>query len=107
MVNMLSTVKYVPQFCIVHRPYDTLYAPPLHTTQRPNKCNNINRHTQNPETGTETNTDWMCKLCSYTNNKEVSLAVFGDYHNGRDGARFCIICYQYCATIYKETILTR
>ena len=43
---MLSTVKYVPQFCIVHRPYDTLYAPPLHTTQQPNKCNNINCHTQ-------------------------------------------------------------
>ena len=64
----------------------------------------------NSETGTETNPDWMCKYCSYTNNEEVSRAgVFGDYHDGQDGARFCIICYQYCphATIYKETILTR
>ena len=41
MVNMLSTVQF--EICTVHM---TLYALLLHSTQRPNKCNDINRHKQ-------------------------------------------------------------
>ena len=41
--------------------------------------------------------NWKCKYCSYTNNEEVSWAVFGDYDDYREGARVCVICYRYCA----------
>jgi hypothetical protein len=41
--------------------------------------------------------DWRCKYCSYLNNEEVSWAVVGDYDAGREGARVCIICYEYSA----------
>ena len=43
------------------------------------------------------NLDWKCNYCSYTNNEEVSGAVFGDHDDDREGAQLCIICYKYCA----------
>ena len=46
-------------------------------------------HTQ---TVTVNNLDWRCNYCSYTNNEEVSWSVFGDYDDGCEGARLCIIC---------------
>ena len=33
----------------------------------------------NVGTTTVKNIDWKCRYCSYTNNEEVSWAVFGDY----------------------------
>ena len=63
-----------------------------------NKCvvedGKSHNHTQ---TGTVNNLDWKCNYCSYTNNEDVSWAVFGDYDDGREGARLCIICNKYCA----------
>ena len=48
------------------------------------------------------NIDWKCRYCSYTNNEEVSWAVFGD-DDCREGARICIICYKYCARSKEDT----
>ena len=46
--------------------------------------------------------------CLYTNNEEMSWAVFGDYfvdyNDGREGARVCIICYKYCAKTREDRI---
>jgi hypothetical protein len=41
--------------------------------------------------------DWRCRYCSHHNNEQVSWAVFGDDDAGREGARVCIICYEYSA----------
>ena len=98
---MLSTVKYVPQFYIVHRPYDTLCTAAVNNSTTKQMQQHKPPHS-NSETGTVTNPDWICKYCSYTNNEEVSLAVFGDYHEGQDGAQFCIIGYQYCMRQYTK-----
>ncbi len=49
------------------------------------------------QTVTVKNLDWTCKFCSYTNNEEVSRAVFGDSDEGIKGAQLCVICYKYCA----------
>ena len=52
--------------------------------------------------------DWKCRYCLYTNNEEMSWAVFGDYfvdyNDGREGARVCIICYKYCAKTREDRI---
>ena len=51
----------------------------------------------NTQTVTVNNLDWKCKYCSYTNNKAVSWAVFGDYDNGGEGACWCVMSYKYFA----------
>ena len=67
---------------------------------------NDNSH-HNAEQKTVKNIDWKCTHCSYTNNEEVSWAVFGDYYvdydNCREGARMCIICCKYCARSKEDT----
>ncbi len=42
-----------------------------------------------PMTGSE----WKCPQCSYTNEEEISRAVFGDTD---EGGQTCIICYNLC-----------
>ncbi len=36
---------------------------------------------------------WRCPQCSYTNDEEISRAVFGDTD---EWARVCVICYISC-----------
>ena len=54
------------------------------------------------------NIDGKCRYCLYTNNEEMSWAVFGDYFvyydDGREGACACIICYKYCAKTREDRI---
>ena len=33
---------------------------------------------------------WICRACSYTNEEDISRAVFG---NTDEGSRVCVICY--------------
>ncbi len=59
-------------------------------------CGNVNQHKQ-----TEVEVDcnsadllhWRCPQCSYTNDEDISRAVFGDTD---EGARVCDICYISC-----------
>ena len=95
---MLNTGKFV--ICTVHMTLYLCTAAALNSTTK-----QMQQHKSphsNSDIGTVTITDWKCKYCSYTNYEVVSHAVFGDYHDGRDEARFCIICYQYCEQQYTK-----
>ena len=69
----------------------------LQMTCQTNKRIRDDKSLNHTQTVSVNNLDWKCNYCSYTNNEEVSWAVFGDYDDGREGARLCIICYKYCA----------
>ena len=37
--------------------------------------------------------EWKCPHCSYTNEEDMSIAVFGDTAEAR---QTCIMCYSFC-----------
>jgi hypothetical protein len=43
---------------------------------------------------------WRCPQCSYTNNEDISRAVFGDTD---EWARVCVICYIICPPEVNST----
>jgi hypothetical protein len=56
----------------------------------------VNQHKQTREEVDLISADqllWRCPQCSYTNNEEISRAVFGDMD---EWARVCVICYFSC-----------
>mgnify|MGYP000941305438 CR=1 FL=1 len=57
---------------------------------------NVNQHKQTRVEVDLNSADqllWRCPQCSYTNDEEISRAVFGDTD---EWARVCVICYISC-----------
>ena len=42
---------------------------------------------------------WICRACSYTNEEDISRAVFG---NTDEGTHICVICYTYSPDSSKD-----
>ncbi len=57
---------------------------------------NVNQHKQTRvevDSNSASELLWRCPQCSYTNNEEISMAVFGDTD---EWAQVCVICYIGC-----------
>jgi hypothetical protein len=63
---------------------------------------NVNKHKQTRVEVDLTSADqllWRCPQCSYTDDEEISRAVFGDTN---EWARVCVICYISCPHEVKK-----
>jgi hypothetical protein len=85
--TVIDSIGETPGENVNHRPKNT---------DAGSNGGNVNQHKQTRVEVDLTSTDqllWRCPRCSYTNNEEISRAVFGDTD---EWAQVCVICYISC-----------